>query len=260
MASDTYFGPDPIERLTTLSDQFANTRYNVGGNVWYSVQDEFTQDTAWTIIHGNVQDIAWNILTEYEQDIAWGISKYGISQDITWNIYAKVLYFIQQFNIKAICFGYNIKEPTQFNKQLAGPVQFAFRPDSVITDTVYLREELFDTVNISSPVIPTFEINTPIQFNFSTTQVLKVAQGSFSIKPVCFDYKIKEPTQFNKQLAEPLQFVFRPDSAIIDTAYLHEEVFDTIVISAQPTYNFQIRNPVQFTFGLKNVLHGEVPG
>jgi hypothetical protein len=228
--------------------------------VWYNIQDEFTQDTAWTITHENAQDIAWNLLVEHNQDIAWGISKYGVSQDISWTTYAKILYFIQQFNIKAICFGYNIKEPIVFNKQVAEPLKFAFRPDSVITDTMYLRGEVFDPVKISSPVIRTFQINTPIQFSFGTTQVLKVAQGLFSVEPICFDYKIKKPIQFSRQISDPLKFSFYSDSVINDTVHLRGEVLDTIVIAARPTYNFQIINPVQFTFGLTNVAHGEMPG
>jgi len=259
MSSDIFFGSNPTDRSAALSDLFTNTRFSVGGNTWYGVQDESNQDIAWTIVHENNQDIAWNILNEFNQDIAWGISTYGTTQDIAWNVYARILYFIQQFNIKAICFGYNIKNPVLFNKQIVDPLEFAFYPASRIIDTAHLHGEVFDTVNISSPVQYDFTLANPVQFNFGTIQVLKVVQATFPVKPICFDYKIKEPTQFTRLLTEQLEWTFRPTETITDTAYLRGEVLDTISISSVPTYNFQIINPVQFTFGVDKVIHGESP-
>jgi len=248
MPSDTFFGSDPTNRPYQLSDIFTNARLSVDGDVWYGVIDESNQDIAWTIVHEN------------NQDIAWGISTYGITQDISWNVYARILYFIQQFNLKAICFGYNIKEPVLFNKQIVEPLGFAFHPTSRITDTAYLHGEVFDTLSISSPVEYNFQIERPVQFDFGTVQVLKEVQGSFSIRAVCFDYKIKEPIEFSRSIAEQLEWTFRSTGVITDTAYLQGEVFDTFNVSTPTTFDFQITNPVQFTFGLKNIQHGDMPG
>jgi len=260
MPSDIFFGSNPADRASALSDLFTNTRFNVGGNTWYGVKDDSSQDIAWTIVHENNQDIAWNILNEFNQDIAWGISTYGVTQDVAWNVYARILYFIQQFNLKAICFGYNIKEPISFNKQVVEPLEFVFYPTSAITDTAHLHGEVFDAIKISSPITYNFQLATPVQFNFGTTQVLKVVQATFPVRPICFNYKIEESTQFSRSIADPLEWTFRPTSPIIDTAHLRGGVLDTITISARPMYNFQIINPVQFTFGLTAVQHGEVPG
>jgi hypothetical protein len=225
-----------------------NTRFTTGGNTWFGVQDKFHQD------------IAWNILNESKQDIAWGIPAYSVTQDTAWSMYSRILYFIQQFNIKAICFGYNIKNPVLFNKQIVDPLEFAFYPASRIIDTAYLHGEVFDTVNISSPITYNFQLAKPVQFNFGTIQVLKAVQGTVPVRPICFDYKIKEPTQFSRSITEQLEWTFRPTSPIVDTAHLRGGGLDTIIISDIPTYNFQITNPVQFTFGLKSVSHGDMPG
>lgn len=79
--SDSFFNPDPDVRDSVVSDTFMNTRYSTDGDVWYGVIDEFTQTTAWDILNVN-------------------------EQDISWSVFARTLYFLQQFTVKPIAFNF----------------------------------------------------------------------------------------------------------------------------------------------------------
>jgi hypothetical protein len=153
---------DPIVRAASANDKPANTRHNVGGDVWFDVVDPSEQDIAWDILNRNHQDIAWDILNafvrdisfdilnENSQDIAWDIPR-EFKQDIAWSIFPAVLFFIAQFHVKPIAFNvktadgetleeqYNliaaltIKTPVQFTYQIKQPVQFTFGIDKVLS-------------------------------------------------------------------------------------------------------------------------------
>jgi hypothetical protein len=223
---DSYHASTPTERDASLSDVFMNTRYNVGGNVWFDVLDDGLQgtawdilthklqDTAWDILNQNIRPIAWDILNHINRDIAWDILNHnsrdiawdilnhnvrdivwdilntntrGIAWDIlthsnqefSWSVFARVLYFIQQFYAKAICFDYNISEPQIFNKQIVHPVSFDFKSTETIDDTIYLHGEVFDTIAVSTPVTFNFQIKKPVKFTFGVATVLEGEQVEY---------------------------------------------------------------------------------
>jgi hypothetical protein len=156
MPSDSFFNPDPTDRLSVLSDIYTNSRQNVGGNVWYDVIDEKTQDiswdilnvflqnTAWDTLNENNQGIDWDILNAFLQNTSWAILRDPHFQEIAWSIFPETLFFVQQFFAKAICFDFHtadwetveeqynlissflISEPVQFTYQIVNPIQFTF--------------------------------------------------------------------------------------------------------------------------------------
>jgi hypothetical protein len=174
---------DPIVRAASVSDIPCNTRHNTGGDVWFDVVDDFPTYTAWDILNENHRDIAWDILNENTQDVAWDIlNAFAINlawdilntntQDTSWSIFAKTLYFIQQFFVKAICFDYNILEPVLFNNQILKPLEWTFHPTGTIVDTAYLEEEAFDTITIANVIDFDFQLKEPINFTIGTAIVL----------------------------------------------------------------------------------------
>jgi len=162
MASDTFFNPDPTERLSVISDIYCNTiGPEVTGDAWFDVLNHGTQDTSWDILNAFLQNTAWDILNENTQDVAWDIlNAFALNtawdilndntQDVAWSIFAKTLYFLQQFFVKAICFDYNISEPVLFNKQVANLLEFTFKPTGVISDTINLLGD-FSCLLYTSP-------------------------------------------------------------------------------------------------------------
>jgi hypothetical protein len=187
LTSDSYYTPDPTEQLSVASDFFKSSR---GGDVWHHSIDESRQDIAWDILNENLQSIAWDILNESSQDIAWDVLNataqyiawhilHDANVDFSWSVFARVLYFIQQFFVKAICFEYNIKEPITFKKQIVEPQVWSFYPTSVIEDISYLQGGVFNTVNIVSPQTFNFQIQEPIQFTFQVATVLQGEQVEY---------------------------------------------------------------------------------
>jgi hypothetical protein len=175
LTSDSYYTPDPTEQLSVGSDFFMSSR---GGDVWHRSIDESKRDTDWDILNTNFQSTVWYILNENKQDVAWDILNAfalnlawdilnGNDQDIAWSIFAKVLYFIQQFFVKQICFDFNIKEPVNFVRAIKDPLQFTYGTTEVLKDTIHLiKTPSFDTIKISSPIKYTFQIKEPITFTF----------------------------------------------------------------------------------------------
>jgi hypothetical protein len=180
---DSYFNVDPITRLTVVSDVYQNTRYNVGGNVWYDVIDESKQDTSWDILHSFLQNTSWAILNENHQDIAWDIINVFaqniawslitcLDQDIAWTIFPKILGYVQRFVVDAICFNFGIELPVDFNYQIKEPLDFTFYPTGTIDDSIYLEGETFDTILMESIVNYDFQIKEPVKFTFGIQHVM----------------------------------------------------------------------------------------
>jgi hypothetical protein len=266
LSSDVFFGPDPTERLTTLSDVCKNTRFNVGGNVWFDVVDPSEQSTIWSILNTSYQNISWDILNTVSQDISWDIIKafalntaWAIvnsnTQNISWTTFARILYYIQKFLVKSICFDYNIPVPISFDKQLIKPLEFTFYPTGTINDTTYLSGGVFDTIHIKVPIAFNKQIVKPVQFTYNSADTI---DDTVHLHGELFDtISIKAPTVFSSQISNPQQFTFKPIGTIEDTMYLHDEVFDTTHIKSPTVFNFQIKEPVQFTFGIAYVMQGE---
>jgi hypothetical protein len=183
-----------------LSDYFQRSSWDTLNtfikNTSWDTLNTFEQDTAWDIINTYTKAMAWDILNTYEQDTAWDILNTFVKdvtwailnaytkntswdsimdrkQDTSWSVFARVLYFIQQFFVNAICFDYNIKEPTQFSQQIMEPLVWTFNPTGVITETAYLHGEVFDTTHVQTPVTFDFQIKEPVQFTFKVAQVLQ---------------------------------------------------------------------------------------
>jgi hypothetical protein len=162
MPSDSFFNPDPTDRLSVASDIYTNTRYNAGGNVWYDVIDElnqgtswdilnvFLQATAWDILNENTEPIAWDILNAFLQNTSWAILKDPKFQEIAWSIFPETLFFVQQFFAHAICFDFKTRDG----------------------QTVEEQYNLIASFLISEPTQFTFQIKEPVKFNFSTINVL----------------------------------------------------------------------------------------
>ena len=160
---DTFHdGGDPIVRLTSTGDRFTNTRDGVGGgDRFFDIVDEVSQDiswdilnaflqtTSWDILKENNQDIAWDILNAFAQSIAWDILN-APSQDFAWSIFAKTLYFIQQFFINTICFDFNVRDG----------------------ETLQEQWEYISTFLLTTPTQFSFSIIKPIQFDFGIATVL----------------------------------------------------------------------------------------
>lgn len=123
---DEWYSLDPTDRPDT-GDEVTNTRYDVGGDVFYNVLDDFDQKTDW-----------------YRQ--------YDNTQATAWSIFATTLYFIQQIFVKPIALLFNIKSgnvievpgdtlgntfslktPIQYNFQIKEPIKFTFGIASVLS-------------------------------------------------------------------------------------------------------------------------------
>jgi hypothetical protein len=171
-------------------------------DIAWDILNENTRDIAWDILNTNIRDVAWDILNEKVDSIAWDIlnsrdtdttwailntNAREIAWDIindnpqafSWSVFARVLYFIQQFFIKSICFNYNISEPQMFNKQIVQPVPFTFKSTGTINDTIHLHGEVFDTITISTPTTFNFQIKKPVQFTFNLTEILEGEQVEY---------------------------------------------------------------------------------
>jgi hypothetical protein len=141
-------------------------------NFSWDILNTSTKDTAWDILNTSVKDITWAILNGYTKDFSWDTLK-DFDQGTAWSVFARVLYFIQQFFVKAICFNYHIDEPISFSKQIMEPLVWTFNPTGVITETTHLQGEVFDTTYIRTPVTFDFQIKEPTQFTFNVSEVLQ---------------------------------------------------------------------------------------
>lgn len=180
---DTFFNPDPDDRPSVLSDTFVNTRYLIGGDVWFDVIDESFEETSWDILNVFLQTTAWEILNENFQDTAWDIplafsviSAWNILNQldapVTWSIFARVLYYMQQFWVKAICFDCNIRMPVDYNFQVLEPLEFTFYPTSELTDTINLAGLSLDTIVMDTPTQFGFQIMEPLTWTFNVDRVI----------------------------------------------------------------------------------------
>jgi hypothetical protein len=138
----------------------------------WDILNTYERATAWDILNTFVENTAWDILNTYTKDTSWDILN-DRQQATAWSVFARVLYFIQQFFVKAICFDFHINEPIQFNSEIMEPLEWTFYPTGTITDTIYLQGEVFDTIHIASPTTFNFQIKEPIQFTLNVSQVLK---------------------------------------------------------------------------------------
>jgi hypothetical protein len=152
---------DPIVRAVSSNDIPANTRHNVGGDVWFDVVDPFDLDTAWDILNANsesiawdilnvfLQTVAWDILTENNQDTSWDIPS-AFSQDVAWSIFPEVLFFIAQLYVKPISLNFKTQDG----------------------DTVEEQYNLITPFTIKNAVPFTFSIKEPTKFTFGIATVL----------------------------------------------------------------------------------------
>jgi hypothetical protein len=179
------------DTLTHKSEDTAWDILNTNARaIAWDILTHSSHDIAWDILNGNTKSIAWDILNQSTRDVAWDIlnqNTRGIAWDIlnesnqefSWPIFARVLYFIQQFFTKAIEFNYSISEPQVFNKQILEPLPFTFHSTGIINDTAHLKGEVFDTITIATPTTFNFQIKKPVQFTFKLTEVLEGKQVEY---------------------------------------------------------------------------------
>jgi hypothetical protein len=116
----------------------------------------------------------------------------------------------------------------------------------------------WDILNVSARAIAWDILNATEQpFSWSVFAKTLYYIQRFIVNAICFDYKIKEPIQFSKQIMEPLEWTFYPTGTVVETSYLQGDVFDTINVSSPVQFNFQIKEPITFTFKVATVLQGE---
>ena len=125
---DEWYSLDPPDRPDT-GDIATNTRYSIGGDVFYNIVDEITQQIDW-----------------YRQA--------GFDQQTGWNIFADILYYIQQFHVRPISLNFTIKdgdivpfpgqnlpndysiiEPVKYNFTIKEPTPFDIYLDKVLSGT-----------------------------------------------------------------------------------------------------------------------------
>lgn len=130
--TDLFFNPDPTARALVVSDIFMNNRLSTQGDTWFDVVDGFDQEIVWDILNANYQDIIWDI--------------------------HNVLYFIQQFFVRELCFNLKTKVgdvidepgdtlandhyimvPTKFDFQIMEPINFDFGLKNVMHGQVTSR-------------------------------------------------------------------------------------------------------------------------
>jgi hypothetical protein len=158
---DLYFNVNPNLR-PTAGDVYTNTRYNVGGDVWFDVLDESSQDTAWDILNAflqttawdilneNTQPIAWDILNTFVQDVSWGIATGDLTQDVAWRIFPAILFFMTQYHVNPIAFNFKTADG----------------------NTVEEQYNLIQALKINTPVQFTYQIKQPVPFTFGVSTVL----------------------------------------------------------------------------------------
>lgn len=82
----------------------------------------------------------------------------------------------------------------------------------------------------------------------------------FILRAICFDFNIKEPISFSKQVQHPMEFTFYPTGVITETLQLLGSVsIDTVNIAEPMLFSFQIKEPITFTFGVSTVHRGSSP-
>jgi hypothetical protein len=83
----------------------------------------------------------------------------------------------------------------------------------------------------------------------------------FFVKAICFNFGIKEPVLFNKQIVKPINFTFKTDSLISTTVNLmgSVDIARTFCIKSPTQYTFGIKNPLVFTINVDTVQQGSTP-
>jgi hypothetical protein len=265
---DTFFNPDPTG-ATHAGDVFMNTLS--GGDVWFDVISQWTDDTAWDILNSTDQDTAWDILNATEQDVAWDILNAwalntawdilnSTDQNTSWSVFAKTLYYIQQFFVKQISFDFNIKEPIGFDWSMHNPLEFTYKPKGSLDSSIYiLNSAVIDTVHVASPIDFGFQIMEPLKFTFypQSGEITEYVQ-KFNVSGVRFDYSIIDPLVFSASIRNPITFTYKA-IGVLDTTInvLPSATIDPIEVSAPVCFDFKIKTPPTFTFGIQHVMMGE---
>ena len=153
---DTFYPHHPD--FIPLGDKCKNTRYTVGGDVFYQVVDALEQDTSWDILNTLAQATAWDILN-------------NIDQDTSWHIHPAIIEYIANFVLKFYIetkFDAGII-PTNFT---ACPVDSSFQVASVIDDNIGVKELTGQTAFNIEQILTGFTLRQSIPTNFKVTRVL----------------------------------------------------------------------------------------
>jgi hypothetical protein len=139
----------------------------------WDILNSYLQAIAWDVLNHNSKSTAWDILTSNAKTIAWDIVN-TFSQPFSWSVFARVLYFIQQFFAKAICFDRNINKPIVFNRQLMEPVRFTLNTANVLVEDVHLapQVDVARTFNLKNAIRYSYQIKEPINFDIYLSTVL----------------------------------------------------------------------------------------
>jgi hypothetical protein len=80
----------------------------------------------------------------------------------------------------------------------------------------------------------------------------------FFIKAICYEFGIKYPVPYSKQIFKPVQYIFETDSVLVDTVHMASpvDVTRTFNIKDVVQFDFQIKEPLVFLFGVDKVLQG----
>ena len=176
---DTFYPHHPDG--SPLGDVCKNTRYTVGGDVFYQVVDALEQDTSWDILNALEQSTAWDILNLLDQDTSWDIlntlaqaTAWDIlndpAQGTSWHIHPAIIDYIARFILKYIETEFSVDNLT--TNFTVCPAETSFQVASVIDDNVGVKEitglTAFNIKQISSD----FTLRRSITTNFKITRVL----------------------------------------------------------------------------------------
>jgi hypothetical protein len=176
---DTFYPHHPDE--SPAGDLCKNTRYTVGGDVFYQVVDDFDQDISWDILNEWSQSTSWDILNDFSQNVSWDILNAwaqatawdilnDFDQDTSWHIHPAIINYIAQFIIKWIDTEFKIDQAkTDFK---VCPVVSNFVVSSVIDDNVSIKES---NISMSFSIVPakyTFTLTRSLTSNFKIFRVM----------------------------------------------------------------------------------------
>jgi hypothetical protein len=165
-----------------VGDRCKNTRFTTGGDIWFDVIDDFTQDTSWDILNEWAQSISWDILNSFDQDTSWDIMNEWVqdtswdvlndfAQGTSWHIHPAVIEYITQFVLKYVETNFSISNPDVMSFVIK-PTVSNFVISNVMDDNVNLLETNSLMTFEIRPVTTTFSLRHPLVSNFRITRVL----------------------------------------------------------------------------------------